>query len=380
LDLATHRSGLPKNAGNHIPADPLNPYADLTSEIIYEFLSNYELLREPGAEFTYSNLGFQLLGLALSRAAGKHYSELDRERILTPLGMTSAGFTLDGERAEWAVRGYRNGSVVPYWTGTEARLGAGGLLADVEDLLEYLEANVGPPETELEEAMRMAQEPRRPWGDTGARIGLAWKVDSVQGREIVQHGGNTNGFSAFIGFDQEKGVGLVWLTNTYVFDDGTPLELVALGRRPAMDEFQMSPNTLAAFVGEYRDPSDLSLYVRLEDEGFLTMQSRGRARMRLYAESEDSFTLDRGGARLVFTRSGDGEITGVRMEPSESGETALRVGTRTPPPRAVAAGDAWTGVGIQWRGGYWVFFLPLALLALLTLAPEARRILRGRRR
>jgi CubicO group peptidase (beta-lactamase class C family) len=28
LDLATHRSGLPKNPGNHQPADPDNPYAE----------------------------------------------------------------------------------------------------------------------------------------------------------------------------------------------------------------------------------------------------------------------------------------------------------------------------------------------------------------
>ena len=72
------------------------------------------------------------------------------------------------------------------------------------------------------------------------------------------------------------------------FDDGTPLELLAPGRRPSIDEFQVSPSTLATFVGEYRDSSDVSLYIRLEDEGFLTVQTRGRARMRLYAESEDS--------------------------------------------------------------------------------------------
>ncbi len=174
-------------------------------------------------------------------------------------------------------------------------------------------------------------------------------------------------------------MGLVWLTNTYAFDDGTPLELLAPGRRPSIDEFQVSPSTLATFVGEYRDSSDVSLYIRLEDEGFLTVQTRGRARMRLYAESEDSFTLDRGGARLVFSRSRDGEITGVRMEPSESGETARKVGTRTPPPRAVAAGDAWHGVGVQWKVGYWIFVVPLALLALLTLAFEARRILNKRK-
>ncbi|MFC1791485.1 serine hydrolase [Gemmatimonadota bacterium] len=379
LDLATHRSGFPKNADNHEPADPENPYADFTIETMYEFLSGHELRREPGAQFEYSNLGFQLLGHALGRAAGMSYTDLHRERILTPLGMTNAGFTLEGERAEWVAKGHRNGSVVPIWTGTEARLGAGGLFAHVEDMLQYLKANVGPPRTELEEAMQMAHEARLPWGESGARIGLAWKVDSIQGRPIVQHGGNTNGFSAFIGFDPEKRVGLVWLTNIYVFADGTPLELLAHGRRPAVREVRVAPGALAGFVGEYRDPSGSSLYVRLEDEGYLTIQSPRRARFRMYAESETSFTLDRGSARLIFERAEEGEILGVRMEPSQSGEIARKVGDDSPTPRAVAAGDEWQRIGIEWNDGYWVLLGGLALLCMLTLGAELRRVSGTRR-
>ena len=380
LDLATHRSGFPKNADNHMPGDPENPYADYTTEVLYEFLATHELRREPGTQFEYSNLGFQLLGHALAQAAGTTYSELHRERILTPLGMTTAGFTLDGERAEWAAQGHRNGSVVPHWTGTEARLGAGGLFANVEDMLKYLKANVGPPETELEEAMQMAHEARLPWGEGGARIGLAWKVDSVQGRAIVEHGGNTNGFSAFIGLDPEKGVGLVWLTNTYVFADGTPRELLAHGRRPAIQEVQMTPGALGSFVGEYMDPSGSSLHVRLDTEGYLTIQSPRRARFRLYAESDTSFTLDRGSSRVIFEKGEDGEVRGVRMEPSQTGKIARRVRNDSPIPRAVAEGDEWQRLGVEWKNVYWVLFCGLGLLAMLTFGAELRRVSKTRSR
>jgi hypothetical protein len=297
---------------------------------MYEFLSSHELRREPGARFEYSNLGFQLLGHALARAAGMSYTELHREWILVPLGMTTAGFTLDGERAEWAANGHRNGAVVSHWTGTEARLGAGGLFADVEDMLKYLKANVGPPGTELEEAMQMAHEARLPWGEGGARIGLAWTVDSVQ------------------------------------------------GRRPAIQEFQVTPGALASFVGEYTDPSGSSLHVRLENEGYLTIQSPRRARIRVYAESDTSFTLDRGSVRMIFEKGEDDEVLGVRMEPSRSGEIARKVRDDSPTPRAVAAGDQWQGVGIEWQDAYWVLFGGLALLAVLTLGAEVRRILRRR--
>ena len=43
LDLATHRSGLPRNPGDHEPADPEDPYADCTVETIYDFLSSHDL-------------------------------------------------------------------------------------------------------------------------------------------------------------------------------------------------------------------------------------------------------------------------------------------------------------------------------------------------
>ena len=376
LDLATHRSGLPKNATNHNPADRRNPYADFTLEVMYEFLSSHELRREPGIQFEYSNLGFQLLGQALAQAAGISYTDLHRQRILAPLGMTSAGFTLEGGRAEWMVRGHRNGSVVPYWTGTEARLGAGGLFANIEDMLKYLQANVGPPGSVLEQAMRTAHEAREAWGEGGAKIGLAWKSDTVQERLIVEHRGNTGGFSSLVAFDPEKRVGIVMLTNTFGYSDNTPVELLAYGRRPVTPEFRTTSEALLSFVGEYLDPSGESLFVRLEDEGYLTLQSPLRARFPIFAESDTSFTLDRGSTRLIFDRAEDGEVTGLRMDPSQSGETARKVGNDAPPPRAVAAGNEWQGMGIEWQGGFSVLLGGLVLLAILTLGAELRRVLR----
>src|SRR5205814_3487022 len=47
--------------------------------------SRYEF--EPGTRRFYSNLGYAILGAALSRAAGKSYQEYLREHIFEPLGM-----------------------------------------------------------------------------------------------------------------------------------------------------------------------------------------------------------------------------------------------------------------------------------------------------
>lgn len=377
LDLATHRSGLPKNPGNHQPADPDDPYADYTVETIYDFLSSHELRRQPGAEFEYSNLGFQLLGQALASAAGVGYDELHRERILAPLGMTGAGFTLSGARAQWAVQGYRNGVPVPHWEGTAARLGAGGMYANVEDMLKYLKANVGPPGTELEEAMRVAHEPRFNWGHNEAQIGLAWTVGAVQGRRILQHGGNTGGFSALIAFDPEREVGIVWLTNTYAFSDPTPTELLLFGKRIPREEAEIPHEVLASYAGRYQAPSGTSLYVRVEPEGHLTLQRPRRARARLFAESDSSFALTLGPTRFTFEKTEAGNARAVRTEGNSSPETFRRLGDESPPPRAVVAGTGWYELGFEWGPMVWVLFGALMILVSLTLAAEIRRRSRG---
>src|SRR5881392_4086335 len=54
LDLATQVSGLPRLPDNLAPRDPSNPYADYSVRQLYEFLSRYQLPRDPGASYEYS--------------------------------------------------------------------------------------------------------------------------------------------------------------------------------------------------------------------------------------------------------------------------------------------------------------------------------------
>jgi CubicO group peptidase (beta-lactamase class C family) len=71
-----------------------NPYADYSVNDLYQFLSSYELPRDPGSEFEYSNLGGGLLGHILAHRSGTDYDTLVRVRITEPLGMTDTGITL----------------------------------------------------------------------------------------------------------------------------------------------------------------------------------------------------------------------------------------------------------------------------------------------
>lgn len=342
LDLATHHSGLPRLAGNHMPADMRNPYADYTVETMYEFLSSHELRREPGAEFEYSNLGMGLLGHALARAAGTSYRDLVRERILEPLGMSMTGYSLEGELGEWMTVGHDDdGDPASFWFGTEAIDGAGGLRSNVEDMLKYLEANLGPPETDLERAMRDAQEPRIQVDEDRA-IGLGWVVRDYEGRKLIMHGGGTGGFSTMIGFDPRKGVGFVRLANRNGFPDDIGLDFLRRGPPLAIEEVEVARELLESYAGRYQAGPDAYTPVRLEEDGYLTIQTPGNVRFRLYPESDTSFFLKRTPWRIRFLKDDAGEVIGLALNIEGTERRARKVAsdeTSAGGPAAEAAPD-----------------------------------------
>lgn len=328
LDLATHRSGLPRLPDNHVPADMGNPYADYTVQKLYDFLSSHELRRDPGAEVEYSNLGFGVLGHALARAAGVPYRDLLRERILDPLGMDRTGYALEGELAEWMVKGHseNGGEVVPYWFATEAIEGAGGLRSNVEDMLRYLAANVRPPDSRVDRALHAAQEVRQPHLE-GSGVGLGWWTDPYQDRLIVNHSGGTGGFSARIGFDPALGVGFVLLANANDFGDDLGMDLLRFGRPFDGPDIAVDPGVLDRYDGEYRIAPGRSIRVRHEEDGTLTMQTPGNVRFRLYPESDTSFYLKRAPWRVSFRGEADGRAAELALTTQGGTRTIPRAGT-----------------------------------------------------
>jgi CubicO group peptidase (beta-lactamase class C family) len=213
VDLSTQRSGLPRLPDNMDPADPTNPYADYTVEMLHEFLSGHELRRNVGAEFEYSNLGTGLLGHVLAAVHGSDWEALVRERILEPLGMRMSGIALSPEMKEHLALGHNQaGAVVPNWD-LPTFAGAGALRSNAEDMLVFLDANLGEPKSALEEAMRVSHEPREE-ALGGMMIGLNWITRTTDDHTIVWHNGGTAGYRTFAAFDPNREVGVVVLTNS----------------------------------------------------------------------------------------------------------------------------------------------------------------------
>ena len=234
LDLATHRSGLPRLPTGYEPPDPDNPYAQFAAEDLHAFLNGYELEHDPGVKFEYSNLGMGLLGHALARAAGADsFQALVAARVLRPLGMSMTAYGRTAALAPWMTRGHnQQGEVAPYFD-IAVLAGGGGLNSNVNDLMTFLEANIGEPTSPLEHALRDAHRGHhvpRP----GMGVGLGWMNTKRGALNLVGHNGGTAGYSTFIGFDPETRAGVVVLANSggFEYSDKIGRDLLNPERRP----------------------------------------------------------------------------------------------------------------------------------------------------
>jgi CubicO group peptidase (beta-lactamase class C family) len=231
IDLSTQSSGLPRLPDNMKPANPLNPYADYSTEQLFEFLGRYQLPRDVGAEYEYSNLGVGLLGQALAMRAGTTYEALVKERILDPLHMDHTGVTLTPWMQEHLAKGHAAGGMLtPNWD-LPALAGAGGLRSTMNDMLKFARANLDAADTRLSHSIMETHVIRRPAG-TDMRIAMNWLIVSANGRDITWHNGGTGGYHTWIGFDLPRHVAAIMLTNSAVANDDLAFRLVvAQGQR-----------------------------------------------------------------------------------------------------------------------------------------------------
>ena len=229
-ELVTHSSGLPRSPRESSQPKPADyngndPYAAYSTEVVYDYLTNYcTLLFEPGTAYHYSNTGMGLLGHILGRIDSSSYSELLQREILDPLGMEETTLFLDEWRIQDLAPGH-NSSLDSAWNynAQDVFQGAGFIKSSLTDMLVYLQVQMGIKENPLSEEIGMTQvrlfdvggvpyNDREGYYHLG--LGMAWHIDSLpEGQVFYQHGGRTNGYMAYMGFDREMGTGVVILCN-----------------------------------------------------------------------------------------------------------------------------------------------------------------------
>ena len=311
--LATQYSGLPRLPSNLLPKDSSNPYADYDATKLKAFLAGYELSRDPGAAYEYSNLGFGLLGYALAQLDHTTYGAMTDAEILKPLGMSMSGTAFTGAmRAHLAPGHDDTGKAAGNWD-FDALAGAGAIRSTANDMLRYLKANMGIDQTPLAAAMKLAQQPRRDMGQTmrigTMRIGLAWMTTD---KGIVWHNGMTGGYSSFIGFTTDGRRGVVILTNTAVgaedlgfatLDADAPLA-------PTYKPIVLPSESLDDYVGTYKLADKFLLQVFRVSDG-LFARPTGQGAFPIFPSAPNEFFAKVSGMSISFTRDPMGVVNGL---------------------------------------------------------------------
>ncbi len=162
-----------------------------TREAIALF-AGWDLVAEPGTKMVYSSYGYNLLGAVVEGASGQAYGTFLRERVWTPLGMTST--LMDDPRAiiPHRAQGYvlEDGKLLrSEYVDISSRFGGGGTRSTVGDMLRMVEGlangKVLKPETR---ELAWSMQPVRDGHLT--RYGLGFGLYSRHGRYVVAHSGS----------------------------------------------------------------------------------------------------------------------------------------------------------------------------------------------
>ena len=364
-ELATHTAGLPRLPDNLHLTDPDRPYAGYTVADLYRYMSRF--VPPPSApRYSYSNVGYGLLGHVLEQQSGKSYGELAASVVTGELGMGDTGIEPTADMGARIAQGHSGVVETPRWENATLA-GAGRLLSTARDMVTFLAANMGLRETALRAAMLQTHEPRLPTGETGVQIALGWHVKTVGDRQIVWHDGGTGGYSSYAGFLRDGGVGVVVLSNTFegVNDIGVHLLAPDVPMETLPAPAQIDPTALERYVGRYEFGSAGTMEVRLK-HGHLTAAFGDESEATLYPRGRHGFYYRVADARITFVEDDQGAISGLILHQTRSDHTAVRKGAS---PESVARAAApseiimvpYTNEGFGIRGvvpAGWVEFVP----------------------
>lgn len=183
---------------------------------VLDIVSRQRALNFPsGTRYSYSNTGYNLSAILVSRVSGMSFADFTRTRIFEPMGMTRTSWRDDYRRiVKHRALSYEVGSkgdvrtVMPF----ENVHGNGGLLTTVGDLLKWNEHFVKPS---IGDAAFVAEQERPGRFNDGRAHGyaLGLMVGQLDGVREVAHSGSTAGYRAHLSRYPDQRVSVAVLCN-----------------------------------------------------------------------------------------------------------------------------------------------------------------------
>lgn len=353
--LVTHTSGLPSLPDNMFPEDASNPYADYTLQKLKKYLKGTKLTRAPGSRFEYSNLGLALVGHIIESETGNEYEQLVIDRIAKPLNMEDTRIKVAAADSSRLAKGHADGKTVANWD-LPVFEGAGALRSTGEDMMKFLEAQMGIIDSKLWPYMQKTQQPLFDI-DQGLnrqtdKIGMAWFY-ATDNDTIMWHSGGTGGYRSFIGINKESGSGAIVLSNStadlsdlyfHLLDSNYEL-------RHENESISLTTKELERFVGEYKSERGFSFYVTNE-KGQLFIRLTGQPKALVEPIADDLFVNKQVGAEFDFDTTGSGKVSQLILRQGGQEITAEKVSDEVTQPEQREAISLDESVLKQYTGTY----------------------------
>ncbi len=212
--LSNHTSGFPRLPMNLFQKgdDANNPYQNYDEKRMFTYLKNFKSYREVGGNYEYSNFAVGLLGSILAQQNHTTYEQLLTDKICKPLKLKDTKITLESTDNQNFAQGYNEtGKAASAWD-LNTLACAGGIRSTAADMAKYVEANMSKSPKQLQEAIDLTQKTTFTQGQN--TVCLGWHITAGKTHTIIQHSGGTGGFRSFVGFDKERQMGVVVLSNS----------------------------------------------------------------------------------------------------------------------------------------------------------------------
>jgi D-alanyl-D-alanine-carboxypeptidase/D-alanyl-D-alanine-endopeptidase len=343
-DLSTHHSGLPRMADDMGPVDSLDgPFWDYGEAKLLAFFDRYQLTRDIGSQWEYSNLGVGLLGYLLARAAHTDYESLLRKRITGPLGMKDTLITLPpGEAARLAPAFDRYMRPAKPWD-IGILTGAGGIRSSAADMLIFAKA-VLDPKSPIAAAVKTTLSVRVP-GEAPPAVeqALGWEVMHIPPeRELLVHAGQTGAFQSTLMLEPAKGRAVVALTNSQAQPPPDDIALHIMIGAPVAPtppvppppppptkhtEISLPAADLDKLVGRYDFGNGFVITVTHDGATLRVLREAipGAQAAQIFPEAPLAFFWKVVDARIRFTTDASGTVTGAEFAQGNTKLTGRRL-------------------------------------------------------
>ena len=325
--MLTHTSGLRDWGSVASIAGAPRTSREYTHGHVLDIVSRQKSLNfVPGTHYSYSNTGYNLSAIIVSRVSGMPFAEFSKRRIFDPLGMTRTHWRDDHQRI---VKG-RAIAYAPEGGGYRIEMpfenvhGNGGLLTTVGDLLKWNEnfVNVKVGDAEL---IQQQQTKGRFNDGREHNYALGLMVNTLGGVKNVNHSGSTAGYVTHLNRFPEAQVSVAVLCNvssgaaTRAANDVSLLYLgdraqtpeAAPRRDPDAPTISVPVTALQELAGRYWSDEAEVAFIATVEKDELVLKRRPDATIALRPIGKDTFQGSIG--RVTFVREPSGAVSGFSI-------------------------------------------------------------------